>query len=299
MSKGYSDKQTQTARCFAYKWAKTETYEGPEVQQKASEWLLERYCGNSPEKIEEWLSGGRKIILDAGCGSGFSSLLLFGDRLRDHTYIGMDISQVLPVAQKRFTERKIPGVFLQGSVMDPPFVNESVDLIFSEGVLHHTDDTGASIGCLAEVLKRGGRFLFYVYGKKAPIREYTDDYVRNWIDPMSDEEAWEAIKPLTKLGIALGELDVEIDVPEDIPILGIERGRMNLQRFFYWKICKFFYRKNFTFEEMHHINFDWFRPANCHRHTVEEVDGFCRRAGLRVEDMNVQESGITVVARKG
>ena len=115
---------------------------------------------------------------------------------------------------------------------------------------------------------------------------------------MSDEEAWEALKPLTKLGIALGELNLEIDIPEDIPLLGIRRGKIDLQRFFYWNICKAFYRKDFTFDEMCHVNFDWYRPANCHRHTRQEIIKYCEGANLDIEHLNEQESGITVVANK-
>ena len=36
---------------------------------------------------------------------------------------------------------------------------------------------------------------------------------------MSPEEGFEAVKPLTKLGIALGRIKEEIDIPEDIPFL--------------------------------------------------------------------------------
>jgi arsenite methyltransferase len=164
--------------------------------------------------------------------------------------------------------------------------------------LHHTDDTGESIKYLSTKLKTGGRFMFYVYAKKAVIREFTDDYVRERLAPMSDEEAWEALKPLTKLGQALGELKTEIDVPEDVPLLGIKKGKMDLQRFFYWNFCKTYYRPEYSLEEMNHINFDWFRPLNCHRHTAEEVTDYCDRAGLEIEHTNLQEAGITVVARK-
>ena len=59
-----------------------------------------------------------------------------------------------------------------------------------------------------------------------------------------------------------------------------------------------FYRPEFSLEEMNHINFDWFRPLNCHRHTKEEIMKFCHNANLEIEHLNVQESGITVVARK-
>ena len=49
---------------------------------------------------------------------------------------------------------------------------------------------------------------------------------------------------------------------------------------------------------MNHVNFDWFRPLNCHRHTVEEVEKWCKDTSLTIEHMDVQESGITVVAIK-
>jgi SAM-dependent methyltransferase len=170
-------------------------------------------------------------------------------------------------------------------------------MIFSEGVLHHTDSTERSLKSLAGKLKEGGRFLFYVYAKKAIVREFTDDAIRDFLGALSDADAWTALEPLTKLGIALGELGVEVDVPEDIPYLGIKAGRVDLQRFFYWNICKAYYRPEFTLDEMNHINFDWFRPLNCHRHTPEEVSRWCEEANLEIERMDVQDAGITVVAR--
>jgi SAM-dependent methyltransferase len=164
---------------------------------------------------------------------------------------------------------------LRTNLLEIPIPDESVDLIFSEGVLHHTDSTEASLKCLAAKLKPGGRFLFYVYAKKAVLREFSDDHIREMIASMDDEEAWETLKPLTKLGIALGQIDAEIDVPEDIPFLRIKKGKQHLQRFFYWNICKLFYRPEYSLEEMNHINFDWFRPMNCHRHTKDEIVHFC------------------------
>jgi hypothetical protein len=38
---------------------------------------------------------------------------------------------------------------------------------------------------------------------------------------MQPQEAWEAVEPLSKLGIALGELDVKIEIPQPIELLGI------------------------------------------------------------------------------
>jgi hypothetical protein len=91
---------------------------------------------------------------------------------------------------------------------------------------------------------------------------------------------------------------VTIDVPEDIPYLGITKGTYDLQRLFYWNVCKAFYRSEYSLEEMNHLNYDWFRPLNNHTHTPEEVREMCERACLQIDKMAVEEAGITVVASK-
>ena len=58
---------------------------------------------------------------------------------------------------------------------------------------------------------------------------------------MRPDEAWEAIVPLTRLGQALGELDAVVDVPEDVELLGIPAGPIDVQRLFYWHVVKAYY----------------------------------------------------------
>jgi arsenite methyltransferase len=298
MHRGASDTQTQTEEAFGFKWARRDTYESPAVQENSRAWLFERYCGGDPLVLDAWLTGGRRLIVDAGCGSGFSALLFFGERLRHHDYLGVDISSAVDVARQRFAERGLPGEFLRADLTTVPLPAASVDFIFSEGVLHHTDNTERAMKHLARSLAPGGRFAFYVYAKKAVLREFSDDHIRAALRPMADEEAWKALEPLTKLGVALGSLGVTVDVPEDIPYLGIKKGPMDLQRFFYWNVMKLYYRPDWTLDEMNHVNFDWYRPLNCHRHTPEEVRRWCSEAGLAIERFKVEEAGITVVARR-
>lgn len=290
--------QAQTRNTFAFKWAQRASYESPMFKANAKRWLFDRYCAGDSTRLKQWLGGGSKIILDAGCGSGFSALLFFGDHLHEHDYLGIDISPSTEVARTRFREAGVPGDFLQHDLRDLPIPPSSVDLIFSEGVLHHTDNTEAALKNLTTKLKPGGRVLFYVYARKAVIREFTDDHIREQLRTLDDETAWAALMPLTKLGKVLGDNDIEIEVPEAIPFLGIPSGKVSLQRLFYWNICKLYYKPEYTLDEMNHINFDWFRPLNCHRHTPQEVQRWCDDLELAVERLHVEEAGITVVARK-
>lgn len=290
----FSLAQEQTREAFGFKWEKRNTFEGG-VTDYMVQWLNEKYG-----PAAGWLEGleSRPVVLDAGCGAALSGLAYFSQVIDRIRYIGIDISKSVDVAARRFEEKGVHASFVQADLCKLPLSSESIDLVFSEGVLHHTDDTHKALAAVTRVLKPGGRILFYVYRRKGPVREFTDDYIREKMQEMSPAEGWAAMEPLSKLGRVLGELGVEIDVPEAVDLLDIPAGKINLQRFFYWHVCKAFYRPEMTLDEMNHINFDWFAPQNAHRQTPEEVRAWSEELGLLIEREVVEEAGITIVARK-
>ena len=291
-----STAQRQTEDTFGFKWKKRDTFETG-LPARMRSWLLEKYGDVSNQKY--FLDYGKNVVvLDAGCGAALSALALFESALGRMRYVGVDISEAVDVAKKRFQERGFEAVFVQSDLQKMPVPNESVDVIFSEGVLHHTDSTRDAFAALIPYLKPGGRIIFYVYRKKGPVREFTDDYIREKLQDMTPDEAWGAIRPLTELGIALGGLDVEIDVPSDVEILGIPAGKINIQRLFYWHVFKAMYRTDLSFDEMQHINFDWYAPVNANRHTIEEVREWCTEQGLEIEHEHCEMAGLSVIARK-
>jgi SAM-dependent methyltransferase len=138
-------------------------------------WLY-RYCGNlaSPAeamRYERHLVGllefGRAdprgaTVLDAGCGFGFTLLLLRWLGASD--VYGIDISEqmirtireFLPLLPDDFADRIR---VTQGSVTEMPYENESFDLVLSLEAISHYHDVGAFIGEAAKVIRRGGRLL--------------------------------------------------------------------------------------------------------------------------------------------
>lgn len=292
-----SSAQEQTEQVFGFKWQKRDTFDRPEVLAAHRAWMVQRY--GDPLSFA-WLDQYSEppLLIDAGCGASWSGLELFQPVLPRLRYLGVDISEAVDVARRRFAERNCEGGFVQADIANLPFSPGSVDIIFSEGVLHHTDSTEGALKSLARLLKPGGRFLFYVYRRKGPVREFTDDLLRDRMQSMTPEQAWKAMEPLTRLGIALGELNVEIDIPEPIDLLDIPAGRINLQRLFYWHVAKAFYRPDYTFDEMNHINYDWYAPRNAQRQSIEEVRAWCQDCGLDIERERVEEAGITIVAVK-
>lgn len=297
MRQSGSEKQLQTSECFSYKWARRDTYESESVKAKSRTWLVERYFGSEEERARFIAENRGKSIMDAGCGSGFSAALLFGKDLNDMSYLGVDISDAVETAGQRFSDLGIKGEFLKESLTEMR-LGRNFDIIFSEGVLHHTSDPFGCFRNLVSHLKEGGLLMFYVYRRKAPVREFVDDYIREGISHLDDGKAWDKLMPLTKLGKALGDLGAEIEIDEDIEMLRIPKGRYNVQRLFYWFFVKAFYDKSYSLEEMNHINFDWYRPLNCYRFEPEEIEGWLAKTGLEKVRVVVEEAGITAVAVK-
>lgn len=290
-----SERQKQTEEVFGYKWHKVNTFESDASQDLMREWSNDRY-GN----IRNWIkpTGLPFVVLDAGCGASHTAKLYFEPVLKEINYVGVDISNAVDVAKQRMQNADANAVFMQCDLQQLPFLNETFDLIFSEGVLHHTDSTEKAFFSLIPYLKQNGLFMFYVYKKKGPIREFTDDFVREKLQGISQEDAWKLVEGITSLGKLLGELDIQVEIPQPIELLGIEPGKIDIQRLFYWHVLKCFYRPDFSFEEMNHINFDWFAPKNAFRQTPEEVREWCDAAGLMIEREVVEDAGITIVARK-
>lgn len=291
--------QKQTGDSFGYKWQQRSTYDTPEVHQTCRQWLAQRYGFPDVEQMRRFFSS-RQRILDAGCGSGFSTSLWM-----DHSWqgggsaqwFGVDISSAIDVAQERLGSTAGTH-FLQTDMMQLPFRAHAFDTIFAEGALHHTPSTERALRSLVSYLEPGGQILFYVYRKKGPIREFADDYIRGCIAGLDPKEAWAKLRPLTRLGQALAELRAEVEVSEDIPDLGIKAGRYDVQRLIYWHFAKLYWNENFSFEENHHVNFDWYHPRYAHRHTEEELRRWCDEAGLSITRFDAQESGFTVRATK-
>ncbi len=104
-------------------------------------------------------------VLEAGCGIGTDGARLAAAGAQ---YTGLDFSLTAPaLARRRFALETLPGHFVVGSVTTTPFPDETFDLVFSHGVVHHIEDTAAAIAEFHRVLKPGGTVLVMVYHRRS------------------------------------------------------------------------------------------------------------------------------------
>jgi ubiquinone/menaquinone biosynthesis C-methylase UbiE len=99
------------------------------------------------------LSG--KVIIDAGCGSGYSSRLIM-DEFNPSELIAFDIMpEQIAIAQKRYTDIR----FKIGDLTQINIPDGTADAVFVFGILHHIPEWRKALRNISGFLKQSGVFL--------------------------------------------------------------------------------------------------------------------------------------------
>jgi SAM-dependent methyltransferase len=134
-----------------------ETTWGMTVPERYEQFLIEN-------QVKESDVTGKKIM-DAGCGNGM--LTEYISQKKDCSVFGLDFSESVFKAEHN---RKSDNVcFVQGDLQNLPFSDDFFDIIFSNGVLHHTPDTYTTFKSVAKSVKPGGSFYLWLYCRKGSI----------------------------------------------------------------------------------------------------------------------------------
>ena len=128
-------------------------YEAVEEHRYRVEWHIPEAAGFGRAK------GLR--VLEVGCGLGTD-----GARFAraGAVYTGVDLTEAaVELARRRFELENLPGEFRVADAERLDFADESFDLVYSHGVLHHTPDTAAAVREIRRVLAPGGRAVVMLY----------------------------------------------------------------------------------------------------------------------------------------
>jgi SAM-dependent methyltransferase len=128
-------------------------YELVEAHRYNSEWHI-------PTAADFPSARGLKV-LEIGCGLGTDGAQ-FAQANADYTGVDLTAAAV-ELSRKRFELFDLRGKFQTADAEHLDFQNESFDLVYSHGVLHHTPDTAKSIREIHRVLRPGGRAMVMLY----------------------------------------------------------------------------------------------------------------------------------------
>jgi len=285
---------------FKEKWEHNRRLAFEETLREGSDifsWILRRNGFGSADELTEYLKD-KKRVLDAGCGNGRVTALLRRYSPQTTEIIGIDLvsSEIARENLEAYHLSYNVHFILRDLLADLTDLGK-FDFIYCQEVLHHLSNPSQAFQNLCKLLSPGGEIAVYVYKKKAPVREFVDDYVREKVSCLPYEEALQVCKQITDLGKVLSQAEISIHVPK-VEVLEIEEGEYDLQRFVYHFFMKCFWNSNLTFQENAAINYDWYHPQIATRHTIEEVKEWFMREDLSILHEHIDFYGITLRGKR-
>jgi glycosyltransferase involved in cell wall biosynthesis/SAM-dependent methyltransferase len=140
-------------------------------QPRSLDWFLEaeryrygEYAPWMPATMEFARHADRRVLeIGGGMGTDGCQFAQHGAHMTD-----LDLSAGhLALARQNFRLRGLAARFVHGDGERLPFADGAFDVVYSNGAIHHTPDTGRVIAEIHRVLRPGGRVIVMVYAENS------------------------------------------------------------------------------------------------------------------------------------
>ena len=107
-----------------------------------------------------------KDVLEIGCGVGTDGIEFARNGAN---YVGVDLTpNSVELTRERFKLFGVPGQFEVANVEESlPLADESIDHVYSFGVIHHSPAPEKIVGQIYRVLRKGGTFTVMLYNRSS------------------------------------------------------------------------------------------------------------------------------------
>jgi len=114
-------------------------------------------------QIMDWIQWKGKKVLEIGTGVGTDARNIIR---RGGTYLGINVDQgSVDATQKALQVFGSDGAVRKCSATELFLPDQSIDVVYSFGVLHHIPDVATAVSEIERVLKPGGELLIMVYNR--------------------------------------------------------------------------------------------------------------------------------------
>jgi SAM-dependent methyltransferase len=114
-----------------------------------------------------------RLVLDAGVGAGrFAEIVA----AKGAEVVGVDVTNAVDAAYQNIGRNERVHL-VQADIFSMPFAENTFDLAYSIGVLHHTPDPDAAFARVAKTVRPGGGFAVYLYHRYG-FGYHVSDFIR-------------------------------------------------------------------------------------------------------------------------
>jgi 2-polyprenyl-3-methyl-5-hydroxy-6-metoxy-1,4-benzoquinol methylase len=251
----------QTERHFADQWSR--------FSSPSSSMSVERACRDflTQYGLREMDFDG-KVVLDVGCGMGRHALFVAPHA---RLVVGLDASDSIETFARNLSEHR-NTLAVMGSALNPPLAEESFDVVYAIGVLHHTADPELGIRRCCALVKPGGILALYLYVRTNAAAEMVNLLLRS---------VTTRLPPDVLLGIA-----------RCLAVVGGSPISSSIS-----------YVVNLSMEERYEDrvldNYDWYGPRYQWHLKEEEVLGWLREEGFEPRWVNPTDKIRIVAVKRG
>jgi ubiquinone/menaquinone biosynthesis C-methylase UbiE/uncharacterized protein YbaR (Trm112 family) len=148
-------KNSRTKKSFELEWSFLNKEKKDRVWHYDSTNLISVFL-NEVEEEKNYFEN--KTVIDIGSGHGLmTSQIASISRL----CVGIELSKAVEDAYLKNTCRN--ALYIQGDLQFLPFSNNNFDVLYSSGVIHHTNNTELSLSLIETVLKKEGKICLWLY----------------------------------------------------------------------------------------------------------------------------------------
>jgi SAM-dependent methyltransferase/uncharacterized protein YbaR (Trm112 family) len=274
-AEAFNELHIETKKSFGFQWLHYRVTDHKENRE-----IFLTRTGSTPDMLKNTL------YFEAGCGMG-RYLKVIGDEPTAEV-VGLDLS--LAVNRARAENRNNPFVHvIQGNIMQLPLRPGTFDHVYSIGVLHHTPETKAAFHSVVKLAKPGARVSIWLYhvwrhsgvsGLKA-VHATLKGWITDGLRMVTTRLPFSVLNALCQLAVPVGWVQRWImHSPQPFRTLLSPLTLVN---------CSVHPEAKVRVLD----TFDWYSPRYQWKHTIPEVEGWFREAGL----VDITNEGYPVTVR--